>query len=206
MEIKSNGGKVLFVSDSAANMRELVMNAARVKANLRGANMSRANLREANMSRADLSDADLSGANLRASDLSDADLSGANLCGADLSEAYLCEANMSRANLRGANLSEAYLRFVNLSCANMRGATIDGKKIVSLRFLLGLYKYRVWAVLFDDGSRWVRMGCLFKSLEKWSSIDIRKSNIVEFPDNGSDKSEERVAAFKFAKAAAERLK
>jgi hypothetical protein len=50
------------------------------------------------------------------------------------------------------------------------------------------------------------MGCLFKSLEDWEKIGIRKSNLAEFPDDGSDKCEERVAAFEFAKAAALRMK
>jgi hypothetical protein len=50
------------------------------------------------------------------------------------------------------------------------------------------------------------MGCLFKSLEDWEKIGIRKSNLAEFPDDGSDKCKERVAAFEFAKAAALRMK
>ena len=171
MEIKSNSGDVLFASDSATNMRELVTNAVRMSANL-------------------------GGADLRGADLCDADLGHANLSAADLGHANLCDADLSDVNLSGANLSGA----------NLSDAAIDGKKIVSLRLFAGLYKYQVWAVLFDDGSRWVRMGCLFKSLEEWASINIRKSNISEFPDDGSDESEERVAAFEFAKAAAERLK
>jgi hypothetical protein len=50
------------------------------------------------------------------------------------------------------------------------------------------------------------MGCLWKSLEDWETVGIRKSNESEFPDDGSDKCEERVAAFEFAKAAALRMK
>jgi hypothetical protein len=65
---------------------------------------------------------------------------------------------------------------------------------------------QVWAILFDDKSRWVRMGCLFHSLDEWEKIGIRKSNLTEFPDDGSVKCEERVAAFEFAKAAALRMK
>jgi hypothetical protein len=71
---------------------------------------------------------------------------------------------------------------------------------------VGLYPYTVMAFLFDDGSRWVKMGCLFNSLEEWEQIGIRKSNLSEFPDDGSERSEERVAAFEFAKAAALRMK
>jgi hypothetical protein len=43
-------------------------------------------------------------------------------------------------------------------------------------------------------------------MAQWEAIDIRKSNLSEFPDNGSDKSEDRVLAFEFAKAATLRMK
>lgn len=67
--------------------------------------------------------------------------------------------------------------------------------------------YNVWAVLFEDGSRWVRMGCLFKSLEDWEKEGgIRKSNLLQFPDDGSEACEERVRAFEFAKTTALSLK
>jgi hypothetical protein len=120
-----------------------------------------------------------------------ADLRGANLDGADL----------RGANLRGANLCGA-----NLYGADLGGADLDGKKVSSLRVFTGLYAYSVWAVAFEDGSRWVKMGCLFYSLEDWEKIGIRKSNESEFPDDGSEKCEERVAAFEFAKAAVMRMK
>ena len=93
---------------------------------------------------------------------------------------------------------------------SLRGADLQGaenkSKVYSMRVLYGLYEYQVWAVLFEDGSRWVRMGCLFYPLEKWDEIGIRQSNIGEYPEDGSDRSEERVAAFEFAKAAVLRLK
>ena len=63
----------------------------------------------ANLSRANLSRADLSWANL-----SWANLSRANLVGADLSEA-----NLSRADLSWANLSRADLSWADLSWANL---------------------------------------------------------------------------------------
>ena len=88
-----------------------------------------------------------------------------------------------------------------------RGGIIKGKKAVAMRSYVGLYRYCVMAVLYANGERVVRMGCLFKSLKQWKEKGgIRKSNLLEFPDDGSDKSEERVAAFGFAKAAALRLK
>ena len=64
----------------------------------------------------------------------------------------------------------------------------------------------MWAVLFADGSRWVKMGCLFNSLEEWERIGIRNSNLEEFPNDGSEKCEERVRAFEFAKATALAMK
>jgi hypothetical protein len=75
-----------------------------------------------------------------------------------------------------------------------------------MRVFSGLYSYEVWAVLFEDGTRMVRMGCFRKTLDEWEEIGIRASNPTEFPDDGSEKCEGRVAAFEFAKAAALRLK
>ena len=186
MELKDIYGDVIFALESAKTVLELVTAARAAKADLSGADLSGA----------DLSGADLSGAYLSGADLSGADLSRANLRGA-----YLRGADLSGADLRGANLGRAYL-----SRANLRGAYLRGKKVAALRIFCGLYRYTVQAVLFQDGSRWVRMGCIWKSLEEWESVGIRKSNLSQFPDDGSDRCEERVAAFEFAKAAALRLK
>ena len=115
----------------------------------------------------------------------------ANLGGADL----------RGADLRGANLYGANLYGANLYGANLRGAILYGAvKAKHMRVFTGLYAYQVWAVLAEDGTRWVRMGGLFKSLEDWEKIGIRKSNPNEFPDDGSRRSEERATAFEFAKA------
>jgi uncharacterized protein YjbI with pentapeptide repeats len=180
MDIKNLYGVVIFTS-AALTIKAAVIDAL----------AERANLRKADLRKADLSDAYLSGANLRKADLRDANLSGANLRGAYLSGAYLSDANLSGADLSDANLS---------------GADLSGKKIEALRVFTGLYRYTVWAVLFQDGSRWVRMGCLCNSLDDWGKIGIRNSNLKEFPDDGSDESEDRVSAFDLAKAAALRLK
>ena len=120
-----------------------------------------------------------------------ADLRGANLSGANLYGAYL-----SGANLRGANLYGA-----NLRCANLRG-----KKVDQLRIFSGLYDYVVYSILFQDGTRMVRMGCLWETLEEWESIGIRRSNLSQFPDDGSERCMERTAAFEFAKATVLRMK
>jgi uncharacterized protein YjbI with pentapeptide repeats len=196
MELKNVFGEVIFALEAAKTVLELVTAAVAARADLSGA---------------ELCGADLSGAELRGADLSGAYLSGADLRGADLSEADLSEADLSGAELRGADLSGAdlsgaYLSGAYLSGADLSGADLSGKKITSMRVFSGLYDYQVWAVLLEDGSRWVRMGCLWKSLEDWETVGIRESNELEFPDDGSDKCEERVAAFEFAKAAALRMK
>ena len=70
----------------------------------------------------------------------------------------------------------------------------------------GLYKYQCWAVVTDQGVPWLRMGCLWKSLEEWDSIGgIRPSNTSEFPNDGSEKCEQRVRAYEFTRAEAERM-
>ena len=110
-----------------------------------------------------------------------------------------------------ADIKECVLAALQ-SCADLRGADLRGAslrgelKAEKMRVFDGLYTYQVWAVLAQDGTRYVRMGCLFHSLDDWDKIGIRKSNESEFPDDGSEKCEERVAAFEFAKAAALMLK
>jgi hypothetical protein len=220
MEIKSIYDAVIFVS-SALTIKDALIEAIKAKtdlsgadlrganlsgADLRGANLRGANLSDANLSGADLSGANLSGADLRGADLSGADLRDANLSGADLRDAYLSGADLRGANLRGANLSGANLRGANLSGADLSGANLSGKKILSLRsFFSSLYPYQVWAVLYEDGSQAVRMGCLSKTLHEWENYPILKSNVEEFPDDGSERSLDRAAMFELAKAAALRM-
>ena len=221
MDLKTYWGDIIFTLEGAKTILELVTAAVAAKkslrdanlhgadlhgADLRGAYLRGANLRGADLRGANLRDADLRGANLRDADLSDANLRGANLRGAYLSDADLSDANLRGADLLGAYLRGANLRVADLSDANLRGANLHGEKIQTLRVFTGLYRYTVLAILFADGSRWVRMGCLWKSLEDWETVGIRKSNLREFPDDGSEQSEERVAAFEFAKSAALRLK
>ena len=97
---------------------------------------------------------------------------------------------------------EAVTQKADLSGADLRGAYLSGKKIHDICVFTGLYRYQVWAVFFQDGTRWIRMGCLFKSLEEWTRIGIRESNTSEYPNDGSAKCEERVRAFEFARVAA----
>ena len=201
MELKNIYGDVIFATESAKTVFELVTAARAANANLNYANLNYANLDGASLNYARLDGANLDGANLDG-----ANLYGANLYYANLYGASLDGANLDGANLYGASLKGARLKGASLDGASLDGALIDGKPIVTLRVFSGLYRFTVQAVLFQDGSRWVRMGCLWKSLDEWEAIGIRKSNPSEFPDDGSDRCEERVAAFEFAKAAALRLK
>jgi hypothetical protein len=45
----------------------------------------------------------------------------------------------------------------------------------------------------------IYMGCLHYSLEEWEKRPIRDSNIGEFPNDGSARSEIRARVFEFAK-------
>ena len=206
IQIKNHySGNVIFETD-AENIGRAISAALKIGADLcgadlcgadlRGADLRGANLREADLRGADLCGAYLIGANLREADLRGADLCGADLCGAYLSEANLREANLRRADLRGADLRRA----------DLCGANLINGKIKSGKVFSGLYNYIVMAILMPDGTRIVKMGCLEKTLHEWDDIGIRKSNLNEFPNNGSDASEERVIAFEFAKATALLLK
>ena len=115
-------------------------------------------------------------------------------------------ANLGGAYLDGANLDGANLDGANLRGANLRGAYLDGAgTVAAMAVFSGLYKYQCWAVVATDGTSWVRMGCLFKTVEEWDRIGIRQSNHGEFPDNGAERSEQRVRAFDFTRAEAVRL-
>jgi hypothetical protein len=153
-------------------------------ANLCGANLRGANLRGANLCGANLCNANLRGANLCGANLCGANLCGANLCGANLCGANLCDADLCGANLCGANLCDADL------------------KVSAMEIFTGLYQYTCWAIVSMDGVPWVRMGCLWKTIEEWDRVGIRKSNPSEFPDDDSEKCNRRARAFEFTRSAA----
>ena len=125
--------------------------------------------------------ADLSNANLRCADLSDADLSDANLRGADLRYADLRYADLQCADLRGANLNRAKYRDIVIN---------------HVRVFSDLYKYQVWAIIAEDDSEWVRMGCHFRKREEW--VNDFWNNDEEFKNDNSEASNMRLAAFNFA--------
>ena len=142
-------------------------------------------------------------------DLQGAYLQYADLQGADLQRAYLQCADLQGADLQGAYLQGAYLQYADLQGAYLQGAYLQGAgqkmKIAAMGVFTGLYAYQCWAVVAEDGTPWVRMGCLWKSVEEWDRIGIRNSNPGEFPDDGSEKCERRVRAFEFARAEAVRM-
>ena len=191
MDILNTIGTVIFTS-AATILKDALIEAVAKRANLYGANLYGANLYGANLYGANLYGANLDGANLRGANLRGANLRGANLYGA---------------NLYGANLRGADLRGANLYGANLDGANGEKKKIHSLRvFSSSLYPYIVMAVLFEDGERMVKMGCLEKTLAGWEKVGIRKSNETEFPDDGSEICEDRVGLFNLALATVKRMK
>ena len=102
-------------------------------------------------------------------------------------------------------LQGADLRGANLRGADLWGADNKKMKIAAISILTGLYAYQCWAVVSDDGTAWVRMGCLWKSVEEWDALGIRNSNPGEFPDDGSEQCEQRVRAFEFTRAEAVRM-
>ena len=211
-EIEDSG--ITSVNLGCAVLEALRSGANLQGADLRGANLRGANLQDANLQGADLRGADLRGAYLRGADLRGADLRGADLRSADLQDANLQSAclwgaNLQDANLQGADLRGADLRGVNLRGADLRGAYLRGAylqgaylrgmKTKSVKVFTGLYRYIAMAIVFETGEPWVRMGCMWKAVSDWDKIGIRNSNTEEFPNDGSEKSEERVRAFEFVR-------
>ena len=200
MDILGIAGNVRF-SAAVSTIKDLLVAAVKSGADLCGAKLHGADLYGADLHGANLRGADLRGANLYVADLHGANLRGADLRGADLRVADLHGAKLHGADLHGANLYGA-----DLHGADLHGDDGNKQKTAAMKVFSGLYRYEVWAVLFEDGSRWIRMGCLWKSLEKWDEEGVRNSNPSEFPDDGSEVCEDRVAAFEFAKAAVLRMK
>ena len=197
MQITNRYDSSCLWEGEATDMRDAVQKAAKEGAELQGANLRGAELQGAN-----LRGADLQGSNLRGADLQGANLQGADLQGADLQGANLRGADLQGANLQGAELWGANLRGAELWGANLRGADLGGAKISSLRVFTGLYKYLIFVFVTDSGVPWVRMGCFWKTVEDWDKLGIRQSNLSEFPDDRSPKSEERALAFEFARVTA----
>ena len=166
--------------------------AMKIKHRATGTTIRGANLRDADLCCADLRDADLYCADLYCADLRDADLRGANLRGANLRDADLRDADLRDADLRGANL-----RAVDLQNADLRGAKLLVDPCANAEIYGSLYEYVGAAFVSADGTPWVRMGCLWKTVADWDAIGIEASNPSGFPADGSARSTIRAAAFRF---------
>lgn len=115
---------------SWANLQDADLRAVDLRgANLRWAILDEAHLRnlpEADLQGASLVRADLRGANLRKANLTQADLTLAYLHKADLWQATLTHARLRLADLQSADLREATLAKADLRLANLRAARLDG--------------------------------------------------------------------------------
>jgi hypothetical protein len=191
MEIKNICGEVVYTAPKATTMQEAVDQAIADKVTLRGWVIS-----NCKVSYCKVSDCTVSYCTVSYCKVSDCTVSYCTVSGGTVSDCTVSDCTVSYCTVSGGTVSDC----------KVSGGTVREKPLAFLKGFAGLYKYNVWSVLFADGSRWVRMGCLFKSLEDWDKIGIRKSNLSEFPDDGSDRSEERAAAFEFAKSAALRMK
>ena len=149
--------------------------------------------KESNTTKDTLVEAVMRGAYLRG-----AYLRGAHLQGADLQGAYLRGADLQGADLQGAHLQGADLQGAYLRGAHLWGAVYGDIKIKKVVVFSGLYHYVVMAIIAEDGTKYVRMGCFFRTLEEWNNDFWNNPN--EFPNNGSEKSEMRLLAFNHAKA------
>lgn len=140
--------------------------------------------------------ADLRGADLSNLNLPYANLSYANLSGADLYNANLSNAGLSYADLSKADLSNSNFRYTNLSNANLSYAKYKDVVIKHVRVFTSLYKYQVWAIIAEDDSEWIRLGCFFRKREEWN--ENFWNNDREFKNDNSENSNMRLAAFNFA--------
>jgi uncharacterized protein YjbI with pentapeptide repeats len=131
-----------FLSDSG------LVDKAKSKIDLEGAN-----LRDAFLYEARLSGTDLSGALV-----GDAFLAGADLSGADLSCALGGDANLARADLTGANLTGAYLVVANLAFANLNGADLSGADLTGADLFGALADAQtIWPDGFDFAAAQVKV-------------------------------------------------
>ena len=112
--------------------------------------------------------------------------------GAGLYRAYLHGADLTGAGLYRANLTGA-----GLYRANLTGAYLYGIKISKAIFISGLYKYQCGAIIAEDGSEYIKLGCYIRLLTEWESDFWNNPN--EFTNDNSVKSNLRVLAFETCK-------
>jgi hypothetical protein len=206
MEIKNIYGEVVYTAPKATTMQEAVDQAIADKVALRGWVISNCTVSDCTVSDCTVSCCKVSDCTVSCCKVSDCTVSCCKVSGGTVSDCKVSCCTVSYCTVSDCTVSDGTVSCGTVSDGTVSYCTVSEKPLAFLKGFAGLYRYNVWSVLFADGSRWVRMGCLFKSLEDWDRIGIRKSNLSEFPDDGSDRSEERIAAFEFAKAAALRMK
>ena len=177
----------------------------------RGGNFLGGDFRGGNFRGGDFWGGNFLGGDFRSGDFLGGNFWGGNFLGGDFRGGNFWGGNFRGGNFlggdfRGGNFRGGDFLGGDFRGGNFLGGNVRGNRALKLRAHIGLYPYQVTAVLLADGTRWVQMGCLWKSLEQWEEIGIRNSNLSDFPNDGSERCEERVAAFEFARAAALRMK
>jgi len=99
--------------------------------------------------------------------------------------------------LQGAYLQGADLRGADLQGAYLQGAYLEGAKIKNAIIFTGLYAYIVIPYITEDNIKRLQLGCYDRTLTEWE--ENFSNNDLEFPNDGSTKSELRMMAFKTAK-------
>jgi len=218
-------GKIL--AEGNMELKELVMHCIENKINLsdaelQGANLSNIDLSRAYLYRANMQGANLSNTNLTGSDISFANFKGAYLYSTNLREVYasctdfreahlidvdmtngdFTEANFTRAEvlnveMKGSTITNADFRHAVMHNSSFSGAYIKEVRIKKAMFFTGLYKYGAMAVIEENGTKWVRLGCHFRTVVDWEHHFW--NNDVEFPDDGSQESKLRLFAFETCK-------
>ena len=95
--------------------------------------------------------------------------------------------------ISGANLYGAYLYGANLSGANYRNI-----KIKKLFLSNTLYTYLAGSIISEDNKQYIILGCHCRLVSDWER-DFWNNN-SEFPNDGSEKSENRKRAFNVCNA------
>ena len=177
MEIKSRTGSVLYSSETAKTVRQIVEEAVKAGADLTGAYLAGAYLRGAVLTGAVLTGAVLRGAVLGGADLTHADLGGADLGGADLTDAVLrgavlTGAVLTDADLTGADLRGAVLRDADLTHADLRGAVLRGAVLTGAAYGVAsmerppiLVNGLRWPVMIFDSH--IKIGCELHTISEW---------------------------------------
>ncbi len=81
----------------------------------------------------------------------------------------------------------------------------DSRRVLRIASHAHLCEELVLAALLVDGSRWVQIGDLWMSLEEWAQVGIEKSDLAKYPNDGSFRSQQRIAAFEWARSMARAL-